>query len=146
MNKPPLKPRSRNDRTLIETGFRVWRRMMEERPLLVTVSDVQLAAEAVGKRPSAVRQAVRQAHGPEQSRRTHGPEQSRRAALPLSLVTEAYLYVRLIPRDFVPLKTTGWASSISLRELSFSTASLFYIFRLFCQEPTEITVKLWISP
>jgi Trk K+ transport system NAD-binding subunit len=30
--------------------------------------------EAVGKRPSAIRHAVRQAHGPEQSRRTHGPE------------------------------------------------------------------------
>jgi hypothetical protein len=45
------------------------------------------AIEAVGKRPSAIRQA-------------HGPEQSRRAALPLSLVTAAYLYVRLIPRDF----------------------------------------------
>jgi hypothetical protein len=28
--------------------------------------------------PRTVRQAVRQAHGPEQSRRTHGPEQSRR--------------------------------------------------------------------
>ena len=28
---------------------------------------------------TAVRQAVRQAHGPERSRRTHGPEQSRRA-------------------------------------------------------------------
>jgi hypothetical protein len=33
------------------------------------------------KSPSAIRQAVRQAHGPEQGRRTHGPEQSRRAAL-----------------------------------------------------------------
>ncbi len=52
--------------------------------------------EAVGKRPSAVRQAVRQAHGPEQSRRTHGPEQSRRTALPSSLVTAAYFYVQLL--------------------------------------------------
>ncbi len=34
------------------------------------------------KASAAIRQAVRQAHGPEQSRRTHGPEQSRRAALP----------------------------------------------------------------
>jgi hypothetical protein len=41
-----------------------------------------IAFEAVGKRPSAVRQA-------------HGPEQSRRAALPSSLVTVAYFYVRL---------------------------------------------------
>ena len=30
------------------------------------------------KSPSAIRQAVRQAHGPEQGRRTHGPEQCRR--------------------------------------------------------------------
>jgi len=30
------------------------------------------------KSPSAIRQAVRQAHGPEQGRRTHGPEQGRR--------------------------------------------------------------------
>jgi hypothetical protein len=44
-------------------------------------------SEAVGKRPSAARQA-------------RGPEQSRRAALPSSLVTAAYFYVRLIPRDF----------------------------------------------
>jgi len=33
------------------------------------------------KSPTSVRQAVRQAHGPEQSRRTHGPEQGRRTAL-----------------------------------------------------------------
>jgi hypothetical protein len=33
------------------------------------------------KSPTSIRQAVRQAHGPEQGRRTHGPEQSRRAAL-----------------------------------------------------------------
>ena len=45
------------------------------------------AFAAVGKRPSAVRQA-------------HGPELSRRAALPSSLVTAADFYVRLIPRDF----------------------------------------------
>jgi hypothetical protein len=37
--------------------------------------------DGLEKNPSAVRQAVRQAHGPEQGRRTHGPEQSRRAAL-----------------------------------------------------------------
>jgi hypothetical protein len=30
----------------------------------------------------AVRQAIRQAHGPEQSRRTHGPERSRRTHHP----------------------------------------------------------------
>jgi hypothetical protein len=47
--------------------------------------------EAVGKRPSAIRQA-------------HGPEQSRRAALPSSLVTAAYFYVRLIPRDLSALR------------------------------------------
>ena len=29
------------------------------------------------------------------------------AALPSSFVTAAYFYVRLIPQDFVPLKTTG---------------------------------------
>jgi hypothetical protein len=33
------------------------------------------------KSSTAIRHAVRQAHGPEQSRRTHGPEHSRRAAL-----------------------------------------------------------------
>ena len=47
----------------------------------------EYALEAVGKRPSAIRQA-------------HGPEQGRRAALPSSLVTAAYFCVRLIPRDF----------------------------------------------
>ena len=51
------------------------------------LGNVQTPLEAVGKRPSAVRQA-------------HGPEQSRGAALPSSLVTAAYFYVRLIPRDF----------------------------------------------
>jgi hypothetical protein len=41
---------------------------------------VFVGVEAVGKRPSAIRQAVRPAHGPEQSRRTHGPAQSRHPA------------------------------------------------------------------
>jgi hypothetical protein len=48
---------------------------------------LQYSVKAVVKRPSAVRHA-------------HGPEQNRRAALPSPLVTAAYLYVRLIPRDF----------------------------------------------
>jgi len=33
---------------------------------------------------------------------------------PLSLKPQTVKLVRLIPRDFVPLKTTGWAISISL--------------------------------
>ena len=57
-----------------------------------------LALEAAGKRPSAVRQA-------------HGPERSRRAALPLSLVTAAYFYVRLIPRDFGSLASGHFPSA-----------------------------------
>ena len=52
------------------------------------------SAEAVGKCLSAVRHA-------------HGPEQRRRAALPISLVTVAYLYVRHSPRhvgsDGIPI-------------------------------------------
>jgi hypothetical protein len=69
-----------------------------------------VSIEAVGKRPSAVRQA-------------HGPEQSRRAALPSSLVTATYFYVRLIPRDFVPQQ--------SLRDEHFPSASEKPVFRQF---------------
>ncbi len=56
----------------------------------------RMVPEAVGKRPSA--------------------------ALPSSLVTAAYFYVRLIPRDFVPPRTAGWTFSINLREVDFSVA------------------------
>ena len=64
------------------------------------------------------------------------------SGLPSSLITAAYFYVRLIPRDFftfaslgsvptpsgrvpgfVPLKTTGWTFSISLSRLGSWTAS-----------------------
>jgi hypothetical protein len=72
---------------------------------------LQAAAEAVGKRPSAVRQA----HGPEQSRRAvrqaHGPEQGRRTALPSSLVIAAYFCVRLIPRDLGSLASGHFPSA-----------------------------------
>ena len=44
-----------------------------------------------------VRQAVRQAHGPEQSRRTHHPEQSRRANLKFQYqMTETGLGFRIL--------------------------------------------------
>ena len=61
---------------------------------------IHIAFEAVGKRPSAVRQA-------------HGPEQSRRTALPSSLVTAAYFNVRLTPRDFGSL-TYGRFPTVSI--------------------------------
>jgi hypothetical protein len=85
---------------------------------------VQGALEAVGKRPSAVRRAVRQAHG---------PEQSRRAALPSSLVTAAYFYVRL---SQIPLfggdssgfrKPCTWTFSISLSSSRFSDSLLSFL-------------------
>ncbi len=61
--------------------------LWEEKFLLRIQTNMLKTIEAVGKCPSAVRHA-------------HGPERSRRAALPSSLVTAAYFYVRLIPRDF----------------------------------------------
>ncbi len=70
---------------------------------------MQPSNEAVGKRPSAVRRA-------------HGPEQSRRAALASSLVTAAYFYVRLIPRDFGSLASGHFPSASE--EAGFSTVSL----------------------
>ena len=51
------------------------------------------------KSPTSIRQAIRQAHGPEQGRRNHGPEQSRRAVLRCILRHCSVLYVRLIPQD-----------------------------------------------
>jgi hypothetical protein len=56
-----------------------------------------MIVEAVGKRPSA--------------------------ALPSSLVTAAYFYIRLTPRDFVPQWTAGWTFSINLSETGFSIVS-----------------------
>jgi len=44
----------------------------------VFLEEQKLNIDGFVKSPTSVRQAVRQAHGPEQSRRTHGPEQGRR--------------------------------------------------------------------
>jgi len=43
--------------------------------------DYPVKLDGFAKSPTSIRQAVRQAHGPEQDRRTHGPEQNRRTAL-----------------------------------------------------------------
>jgi len=80
--------------------------------------------EALGKRPSAVGQA-------------HGPERSRSAALPSSLVTSVYFYVRLIPRDLSALRLDsppcGWVPSFVpqqiLRDGHFLSASQMLVFR-----------------
>ena len=64
--------------------------------------------EAVGKRPSAVRQP-------------HGPEQCRRAAFPSSLVTAAYFSVRLIPQDFFTFASLGAVPTPSGRVPGFGS-------------------------
>jgi hypothetical protein len=67
---------------------------------------VSSTGQACGARP-VVRQAVRQAHGPEQSRRTHHPERSRRGIQESGEKIRLFWISRRLRREMTNRDTTS---------------------------------------
>ncbi len=72
-----INPSASSVSRFISTATGYWHLATGWNPRPITKSQQQTVATRNAGR--VVRQAVRQAHGPERSRRTHHPEQSRRA-------------------------------------------------------------------